>query len=664
MGFLSSMYLWLLPLSTLPLLIHLFYNRKFKTVNFSSIKFLKILKIDTIRKVRIIEILLLVIRTLIVLFIILMLSKPVMKSKSFSSLTSNNPMVCVIALDDSFSMTKSKKIISINDFYSDDINKIIRTLPLNSKINIVSLTDTTTLYSGLMNNFNNKVSGKMKSTYSDYSLLSDYLDNFSSEFNKEVHIFSDLQESSFRNVDINQSEDWNVFIHDLSTSENNISIISAKIINEIPTINKEIEIEVLVQNDSPENIKNALLILNIDNMNIGQHQFDLSGFEVKTYRFKTILTSPGEHVCSFELIYDNLFGDNFYYFPIRINSDINIGILSNSNTDHYFLESALKALSDSNKEISYNFKSTLINDQSMIVENDINFIFGYDFISNNNIESSIIDHFNNAGDTYIFPSKDENIKSTDNDFFEFLSYDQNTVHWVEYDSTSFYNVSEKNIYSSTINNLFIPTAKNTADPFFKIFKHFQFSDYKNPVILIDGKSAWEKIESQGGSINLLGFNFNLNWTNLPMKASFISFIDLLINMSIYSEIKLYESGDYLKQDNKEKIIKTPDNKIFIINNNSDPFMFSNPGIYSTKENQKSLNMYVNPPYIELLYNKVDFKTMRDLYENVYIVQNEKNLEDYIKTSRIGVELWRYFLYMAILLIIIEMVISNQFFRRI
>ena len=106
MGFLSSIYLWLLPLSTLPLLIHLFYNRKFKTVYFSSIKFLKILKIDTIKKVRIIEILLLIIRTLIILFIILMLSKPVIKSKSFSSLSSNNPIQCVIALDDSFSMTK------------------------------------------------------------------------------------------------------------------------------------------------------------------------------------------------------------------------------------------------------------------------------------------------------------------------------------------------------------------------------------------------------------------------------------------------------------------------------------------------------------------------------------------------------------------------------
>ena len=35
----------------------------------------------------------------------------------------------------------------------------------------------------------------------------------------------------------------------------------------------------------------------------------------------------------------------------------------------------------------------------------------------------------------------------------------------------------------------------------------------------------------------------------------------------------------------------------------------------------------------------------------------------LKEARVGKELWKIFLYLAIILIIIEMVISNQFFRR-
>ena len=59
MDFLSSFYLWLLPLSTLPLIIHLFFNRKYRTIEYSSIEFLKVLKVDSMKKIRIVEILLL-----------------------------------------------------------------------------------------------------------------------------------------------------------------------------------------------------------------------------------------------------------------------------------------------------------------------------------------------------------------------------------------------------------------------------------------------------------------------------------------------------------------------------------------------------------------------------------------------------------------------------
>ena len=85
MDFLSSFYLWLLPLSTLPLIIHLFFNRKYRTIEYSSIEFLKVLKVDSMKKIRIVEILLLILRTLIIIFIILMLSKPTIQkfSKQF-----------------------------------------------------------------------------------------------------------------------------------------------------------------------------------------------------------------------------------------------------------------------------------------------------------------------------------------------------------------------------------------------------------------------------------------------------------------------------------------------------------------------------------------------------------------------------------------------------
>ena len=121
MDFLSSFYLWLLPLSTLPLIIHLFFNRKYRTIEYSSIEFLKVLKVDSMKKIRIVEILLLILRTLIIIFIILMLSKPTIQGSFAKTISPSNPIFCLIAIDDSFSMTRSNNTVKILDFYSQDL---------------------------------------------------------------------------------------------------------------------------------------------------------------------------------------------------------------------------------------------------------------------------------------------------------------------------------------------------------------------------------------------------------------------------------------------------------------------------------------------------------------------------------------------------------------
>ena len=662
MGFLSTFYLWLLPLSTLPLLIHLFYNRKYKVVEFSSIKFLKILKIDSIKKIKIIEILLLVIRTLILISIILMLSKPVIKTNSFSSVTSDDPILCIIGLDDSFSVTKSNKEITIDDFYSKDIKKLIKTLPLNSELRIVSLTDTLTLYMGMADKSSStKISGKMKKTYANYSLFNQYIKKFKNRYNKEVHIFSDLEMSSFpQEEEEGIAVDWNTFIHNKSQINNNIAILSVNVLNEIPSINKEIQIEVSIQNTGNELVKNSLLILNINNINVGQHEFDLEKSEIKTHIFKTIISSPGEYECNFEIIYDNYRGDNFYFFPIKINSEISIGILSDTPKDHYFLESSLKAISSANPEISYAFQNSLLEDQNKIINNDINFIYGYNYIANNNIESTIIDNFTNGGHIYIFPSDNQGKDIYKNDFWDFLSLDNEEITFTEYDKSSFYQISKKDIFDSTIKEIFLD---NNEDDLFKVYKHFNYIDYKNPLILINGKSVWEQVLNGRGAVNFIGFNLDLDWTSLPLKASFISFVDALINMNIKNDIKTYEIGDFLPLNLSYTQITSPDKKEYKIAKDSDPYKIMVSGIYKIYDQNTSFKIYANPPLLELQRKEVDASTLESYYGNYSMISDMEDIDKVLKESRVGKELWKIFLYLAIMLIVIEMVISNQFFRR-
>ena len=51
-----------------------------------------------------------------------------------------------------------------------------------------------------------------------------------------------------------------------------------------------------------------------------------------------------------------------------------------------------------------------------------------------------------------------------------------------------------------------------------------------------------------------------------------------------------------------------------------------------------------------------------IFENFLVLNKNQNNEDAIKSKRLGLELWKYFLALVIILILIEMVISNQLYR--
>ena len=74
-------------------------------------------------------------------------------------------------------------------------------------------------------------------------------------------------------------------------------------------------------------------------------------------------------------------------------------------------------------------------------------------------------------------------------------------------------------------------------------------------------------------------------------------------------------------------------------------------------------IYVNPPLSELTHIDVDTQTLDSYYSNYSIITDMQEIDEVLKEARVGKELWKIFLYLAIILIIIEMVISNQFFRR-
>ena len=149
MSFISSIYLWLLPLITVPIIIYLLNRTKHKTVLFSSIKFLELINKKSIKKVNLINILLIIIRTLIILLFILMMSRPFYQKAYESSMDISS--VTLIGIDNSISMHKN-----INSNIDNIILKILEPLNDNMQVIIFTLEDDNykILYDDTKNNIN------------------------------------------------------------------------------------------------------------------------------------------------------------------------------------------------------------------------------------------------------------------------------------------------------------------------------------------------------------------------------------------------------------------------------------------------------------------------------------------------------------------------------
>ena len=89
-------------------------------------------------------------------------------------------------------------------------------------------------------------------------------------------------------------------------------------------------------------------------------------------------------------------------------------------------------------------------------------------------------------------------------------------------------------------------------------------------------------------------------------------------------------------------------------------MFKSPGFHSLQtDNIEIEKIAVNINSNELQSQIIPFDNIEEIIpEYIELISMKDDILAELKEARIGVELWRYLLYLTILLLLIEMIISN------
>lgn len=684
MNFLNPFVLFGLVAASIPIILHLINLRKQKTIEFSTLKFLKELQKSSIKKLKIKQWLLLLLRTLLIIFAVLAFSRPTIES-SLPGFTEYSNTSMIILLDNSYSMDisdengsrfrQSKKIATtlINSMKEGD-QAIV--LPL-ATVNPLRSYAWSTSKDQLKQKLEEIRIGTSKSNLATNLKFSSILMKEANNLNKLVYLVSDMQSNIITELDTNKYFDKDISLLVANVGRNskkvfsNLSIDSARITSTIIQKDRPIEIEVFIKNHSGRKVTDNLISLDYNDTKVAQRTVDIAPNETKSFVISAPYSGNGIVKGNIQLESDELLPDNNYYFAFNIPKQPFVTIFSDGN--NLFLDAILKNMQT------------------------INAISGYTYIQN-------VREFQPGKEKVLIVSKDEVNK---NDLSELSNLQSNNAKIIFFAPKN--NLTEFTSNSDRLGISIKEIAKYDVNPaeFTKVDKlHPIFSgifigetankkEVESPSIRVEipSQNGRSIIETQTGNFlsqhdmgnsTILYYSVPLNteWSNFPVLGIFpsllyksITYLNTSYDENIEGKVSqntLLISED-LSGSSKLNILTPDGNESFaeaskVANNYvlqiDDKSQFGN---YLVKNNNQQIVAYysINPDKTEsdllALEDEAFKQSMSQIgidSKNISILEDDRNIEESIQRAKLGTELWQLFLALALLCGLTELIVER------
>lgn len=353
MAFLNPFVLVALAAASIPLLLHLLNLRKLRKVEFSSLRFLKELQKSRIRRVKLKQYLLLLLRTLLIVFAVLAFARPVLEGTSGLP-GARAAGTAVVIVDNSVSMLvkddgggrlrQAKKIASdiVNELQEGDEAVILPlTDPGSALERGVSRNRET-----LLRDIDNLETGYGEALLSDaLAVATDMLEE-AQNLNREIYLIGDGQAINLEGLNdapIVVDRGTRVRVIGLGSADDipvNIGIDSVRIMSSILEADKPLEIRAWITNYGDEPVEDATTAMYIEDSRMAQSTITLEPGESAVIDLAAPPKRSGFLGGYIEVEGDNLEEDNRRYFAFRIVDGSRVAVIA-SPESRRFLDLAL-----------------------------------------------------------------------------------------------------------------------------------------------------------------------------------------------------------------------------------------------------------------------------------------------------------------------------------
>jgi len=690
MNFLNPAVLFGLIAAAMPLILHLLNLRKLKTIEFSSLQFLKEMQKNKIRRIKLKQILLLIIRTLLIISIVLAFARPAIDGTipGFESFAKSSN---VILIDNSFSMDLSDENGNRFNQTKKIINEILSTMQDGDEVVIIEMANPTDskIYEFTRNmDYLRDELAKIQISFQpadidkSLKLASKILDG-ATNFSKDIFIVTDAQPNIWTQTEIDKinAKHTNIYFIPVGYNSNadikNYSIDSINIITRIFQIDKAVEIDAFVKNNSTSQINGLLMELSFNEANVAQRTFDLHSKQSRTVSIGAVPSTSGVIKASVSLEQDAFSDDNYRYFGFIIPDKPNIAVFGGNPND--FINLAISATGKDGFATVNNFVSNQISSANLSQFDLVILANGNYSISDFNLLKQYV---SNGGNTLIFASNQTDINIFSDAMFD-LGFGKLQLKEFSQNQPNQFTTTDK------IHPLFDGVFKIDNDsrgvvesP--RIYRALPATAGQNLIEMGGGAFLSEAILGDG-KLLYCAVPPTLEWSNFPVTGIFPAIIirsvaylgshpELSYNFELGKNTQVMIQKKYSTGGNF-RIIDPAGNEFLrqaALLPSGAVLSFDDmnmPGVYTI---YNSNNIVVALVSLNLQSSESDFTrfTNKELQEKlnerfaekakINIISKTDEIADSVIRARTGTELWRFFILFALLLAAAEMLVQKNF----
>lgn len=349
MSFLNPLVLFGLAAASIPLLLHLLNLRKLRTVEFSTLRFIKELQRTQIRTLKLQQILLLILRTLIIVFAVFAFSRPVIDS-ALPVLGSHVKTSVVIVFDNSFSMDYNDERGNRLKQAKQAAEQIIGALKDGDEAAVLTSADVrddrkisfSSNYTALAEEVRNIPLAYTSAELHQLLRMASSLLGNSMNINREVYVISDAQKNVLANridtvrLTLPSTTVFGVHIGGGSTmQEQNLSVDSVAVTTKMFQQSKPVEVEALIRNTSGRDAQGVVVGMSFNGSRVAQRSIDIPAGQTRTAFLSAPPDRDGSIRASVEIEGDAIEADNKRYFGFIIPPKPNVLLVGDAGETQF-----------------------------------------------------------------------------------------------------------------------------------------------------------------------------------------------------------------------------------------------------------------------------------------------------------------------------------------